>query len=590
MSGIVPTRCERRLDCGAGAARVAGAAPRPAVSSARRGPARRSPGRSLRATPTAVDHRDGPDRSRRATALGDQRCSRINRHTSSHSHGRSLDPRCFGRRACSIGPLLGTERPIRRPAAVGRRISRHTVDIENVGDQIARERASGPRRPATDRCGAIEYAEYLARRVEGDVSNTVTLPFIDFQIPLNVVILGVLAGLTYALIAIGLTLVYRTSHVLNFAAGEMGALPALLIPILVINKGWPYWLALALTLLGAATIGGLTEALVMRPLSRGPRLTTLVATIALAQALFGFSLLIPRGGDLTGKPFPTPFHWHLTVGTLRLGPGQILILIVAPLCALGVTLFLRHTSLGRASRAAAENTEAARLAGVPTVAGVVRDLGDRRPPRRHRGDPHRWHPPAHAVHGARTDHPPAGPRGGDAGRAQQHLGIVRRRDRHRRVRGAGALELPHRRRARDGAGGGDPRQHADPARAGPGPPGAPGQRPDADERRAAAAGVAGAAPRRAPGQGRSARADADARHPRPLRRAAVVAGGADDDRADRPHRAVARGADRVRRPRVARSVRASSPSARRSAGGCTSSATRTSRSGRSSSSPGRAWR
>ena len=216
------------------------------------------------------------------------------------------------------------------------------------------------------------------------MSNTVTLPFIDFQIPLNVVILGVLAGLTYALIAIGLTLVYRTSHVLNFAAGEMGALPALLIPILVINKGWPYWLALALTLLGAATIGGLTEALVMRPLSRGPRLTTLVATIALAQALFGFSLLIPRGGDLTGKPFPTPFHWHLTVGTLVLGPGQILILIVAPLCALGVTLFLRHTSLGRASRAAAENTEAARLAGVPTsrvsfviwvIAGLLAGIG-----------------------------------------------------------------------------------------------------------------------------------------------------------------------------------------------------------------------
>ena len=216
------------------------------------------------------------------------------------------------------------------------------------------------------------------------MSNTLTLPFIDFQIPLNVVILGVLAGLTYALIAIGLTLVYRTSNVLNFAAGEMGALPALLMPILVINKGWPYWLALALTLLGAATIGGLTEALVMRPLSRGPRLTTLVATIALAQALFGFSLLIPRGGDLTGKAFPTPFHWHLTVGTLRLGPGQILILIVAPLCALGVTLFLRHTSLGRASRAAAENTEAARLAGVPTtrvsfviwvIAGLLAGVG-----------------------------------------------------------------------------------------------------------------------------------------------------------------------------------------------------------------------
>jgi len=216
------------------------------------------------------------------------------------------------------------------------------------------------------------------------VSYTLTLPVIDFDIPLNVVITGLIAGLTYALIAIGLTLVYRTSRVLNFAAGEMGALPAILIPILVINKGWPYWLALLLALLGAATVGGLTERLVMRPLSRGPRLTMLVATIGLAQALFGFSLLIPRAGDLTGKSFPAPFDWRLTVGTLVLGPGQILILIVAPLCAAGVALFLHRSPLGRASRAAAENTEAARLAGVATgrvsfgiwvIAGLLAGIG-----------------------------------------------------------------------------------------------------------------------------------------------------------------------------------------------------------------------
>ncbi len=216
------------------------------------------------------------------------------------------------------------------------------------------------------------------------MSRTLTLPFIDFEIPLNVVILGLISGLTYALIAIGLTLVYRTSRVLNFAAGEMGALPAILIPILVINKGWPYWLALPLALAGAATVGGLTERLVMRPLSRGPRLTMLVATIGLAQALFGFSLLIPRSGDLTGKAFPTPFEWRLTIGTLVLGPGQILIILVAPLCALAVAAFLRHSPLGRASRASAENTEAARLAGVPTgrvsfsiwvIAGLLAGIG-----------------------------------------------------------------------------------------------------------------------------------------------------------------------------------------------------------------------
>ena len=67
-----------------------------------------------------------------------------------------------------------------------------------------------------------------------------------------------------------------------------------------------------------------------------------------------------------------------------LGPGQLLILIVAPLCALAVTIFLRRSPLGRASRATAENPEAARLAGVPTgrvsfsiwvIAGLLAGVG-----------------------------------------------------------------------------------------------------------------------------------------------------------------------------------------------------------------------
>src|SRR3954453_10820561 len=104
----------------------------------------------------------------------------------------------------------------------------------------------------------------------GLMALTFTIPGTGFDIPSNVVILGTITGLTYALIAVGITLVYRTSRVLNFAAGEMGALPAVLIPILVINNSWPYWLALPLTLLGSALLGGMTEAFVIRPMSRGP--------------------------------------------------------------------------------------------------------------------------------------------------------------------------------------------------------------------------------------------------------------------------------------------------------------------------------
>jgi ABC-type branched-subunit amino acid transport system permease subunit/ABC-type branched-subunit amino acid transport system ATPase component len=196
---------------------------------------------------------------------------------------------------------------------------------------------------------------------------TLTLPLIDFEIPSNVVVLGIITGLTYALIGIGLTLVYRTSRVLNLAAGEMGALPAFFVPLLVLNHGWPYWVTLLLTLVGAALLGGAIEFLVIRRLARAPRLTMLVATIGLAQVLLGLGTLIPSAGNVAGQRYPTPFSSRITIGSLVLGPGQLMILATVPLVTLALISFLRRSPLGRASRAAADNPEAAQLAGVPTA-------------------------------------------------------------------------------------------------------------------------------------------------------------------------------------------------------------------------------
>ena len=196
---------------------------------------------------------------------------------------------------------------------------------------------------------------------------TITLPIIDFEITSDVVVLGVITGLTYSLIGIGLTLVYRTSKVLNLAAGEMGALPAFFVPLLVLTHGWPYWVALPLALAGSAAVGALIEFLVIRRIERAPRLTMLVATIGLAQVLLGLATLIPSAGSVAGRSYPTPFSTRVQIGSLSVGPGQLLILGVVPLTTAALMLFLRRSPLGRASRAAADNAEAAQLAGVPTA-------------------------------------------------------------------------------------------------------------------------------------------------------------------------------------------------------------------------------
>jgi len=190
------------------------------------------------------------------------------------------------------------------------------------------------------------------------------IPFTNFQVPLEEVVLGLVTGLTYALLGVGLVMVYKTSRVLNFAHGEMGALPASLIPWLVIRHSVPYWGALALAFVIAAATGAFTELVVIRRLANAPRLLVMVATIGVSQLFFALGTFIPKN-SLGSHTYPTPFHAVFSVGSLRLTSGPLLILAAVPLVTMGVIAFFRFTKVGLASRAAAENADAAALAGVP---------------------------------------------------------------------------------------------------------------------------------------------------------------------------------------------------------------------------------
>jgi len=194
------------------------------------------------------------------------------------------------------------------------------------------------------------------------VVGVVTVPFTSFEVPPEVVALGIIAGLIYGLLGIGLTLIYKSSRVINFAHGDMGALPAGILLVLVINLDVPYLVALVAALAAAVAIGGLVEFLVIRRLAAAPRLVVLVSTIGVSQVLLGINSFIPRE-DLGASRYPTPFDVHVDIGALRLGTGELLILAVVPIVAAALTMWLKRSRIGLASRAAADNVDAARLAG-----------------------------------------------------------------------------------------------------------------------------------------------------------------------------------------------------------------------------------
>ncbi|HET6873848.1 MAG TPA: ATP-binding cassette domain-containing protein [Acidimicrobiales bacterium] len=182
-------------------------------------------------------------------------------------------------------------------------------------------------------------------------------------------VLGVLNGMTFGLLAIGLVLVYKSNRFLNLAHGQMGALSASILGKLVIDDGWNWWTAFAVCVpLGILIAVGI-DRWVIRPLrERGASSTSLLlVTIGVTQVLIGVSLLQivqPDPNKYAVQGYPLPFQAHVRVGGVVLDGADILIAIAVPFIVALLALFLRSTRLGRSIRAAASNPDEARLCGI----------------------------------------------------------------------------------------------------------------------------------------------------------------------------------------------------------------------------------
>jgi ABC-type branched-subunit amino acid transport system permease subunit len=183
------------------------------------------------------------------------------------------------------------------------------------------------------------------------------------SIPSFVLVQGVITGLGYGLLAMGLVLIYRTNRVLNFAQGQLGVVAAVFLVKCFYDFGFNYWFALALSLVLAAVVGALSELLLRRLFNR-PRVLVMVATIGLSQVLFVFTALPFIRPKNLFKPFPVPVDVSFHIGTYLFTPGQVVTLVVAPLVAIALAAFVKWSPWGLAMRAMAENADSARLSGI----------------------------------------------------------------------------------------------------------------------------------------------------------------------------------------------------------------------------------
>jgi branched-chain amino acid transport system permease protein len=188
-------------------------------------------------------------------------------------------------------------------------------------------------------------------------------------LPLGIIVLGLVFGSLYALIAVGLVLVYRANRVVNFAQAELGVVAAVVAIELVIEYDLNYFVAIATGFAAAALSGMIVDLVVVRVFRNAPRLILAVATIGVAQILTGLAIQIPLWWSgptaVLRRSFTTPFDVQFNIYPVRFSGDHLMAMIAVPVIIVALTAFLRLTDYGVAIRASAENGDRAQLLGMP---------------------------------------------------------------------------------------------------------------------------------------------------------------------------------------------------------------------------------
>ncbi len=174
---------------------------------------------------------------------------------------------------------------------------------------------------------------------------------------------GITLGSTYALIALGYTMVYGIVQLINFAHGEIYMFGAAVGLFLVTVAGFSLFPAMLGAMLFCMLLGVVVERIAYRPLrGKSSRLSALISAIGVSIFLSTLMLLI--AGPNTRR-FPEVIDGTtFQVGSLELSSMQIIILVVAAVLMIGLQLMIQKTRLGMAMRAASEDLDAACLMGI----------------------------------------------------------------------------------------------------------------------------------------------------------------------------------------------------------------------------------
>ncbi|HZP92948.1 MAG TPA: branched-chain amino acid ABC transporter permease [Burkholderiales bacterium] len=171
---------------------------------------------------------------------------------------------------------------------------------------------------------------------------------------------GLANGAVYASLALAIVMIYQSTHVVNFAQGEM-AMFSTYLAWSMIEAGWSYWLAFLITLVASFAGGIVIERVIVRPVERAPALTIVTVCVAL---LVIFNSIAGWIYTYTIKSFPSPFPSEPLFGNRYISSHELGMTGVTLFMLAALYVFFRYTRVGLGMRAVAENPASSRLAGI----------------------------------------------------------------------------------------------------------------------------------------------------------------------------------------------------------------------------------
>lgn len=191
---------------------------------------------------------------------------------------------------------------------------------------------------------------------------------------LQIIVSGIAQGALYGLMALGLTVVYRATTVLNFMHGQNFMVGGIVAFFGVTTWSLPYPIAIVFALAVVFALGLLIDRVAYRPLLRAPHLTQVFATIAISFILIGLARVFV--GDERPMP-PIIGGEFLNIAGARLNPQHLVTAVVLLVTSGALAYVFQRTQAGLILRASTQSARGAAMVGIDVrmVAAIMWGVG-----------------------------------------------------------------------------------------------------------------------------------------------------------------------------------------------------------------------